>query len=88
MRRLSCRALGRLQESGIFSLLSFFLFFFLGLFFLKQKTDFINDFTTLHKRYKSQDVFHMEKSGRMYFFERINGIQFLCYNMGKSMLSP
>ena len=87
MRRLSCRVLGCLQESGIFSLL---FFFFSGLFFLKQKKkkDFINEFTTLHKRYKSQDVFHMEKSGRMYFFERINGIQFLCYNMGKSMLSP
>ena len=78
MRRLSCRAFGRLQESG-----SFFLFFF-----KQKKKDFINDFTTLHKRYKNQNVFHMEKSGRIYFFERINGIQFLCYNMGKSMLSP
>ena len=76
MRRLSCRAFGRLQESGIFFP-----------FFKQKKKDVINDFT-LHKRYKSQDVFHMEKSGRIYFFERINGIQFLCYKMGKSMLSP
>ena len=76
MRRLSCRTFGRLQESGIFFP-----------FFLSKKKDFINDFT-LHKLYKSQDVFHMEKSERIYFFERINGIQFLCYNMGKSMLSP
>ena len=77
MRRLSCRAFGRLQESGIF----------FPFFFKQKKKDVINDFT-LHKRYKSQDVFHMEKSGRIYFFERINGTQFLCYNMGKSMLSP
>ena len=59
MRTLSCRAFGRLPESR---------FFFL--FFLSKKKNiyiYINDFTTSHKRYKSQDVFHMEKSGRIYF---------------------
>ena len=63
MRRLSCRAFGRLQESGIF--FPFFL--------SKKKKDFINDFT-LHKRYKSQDVFHMEKSGRINFFQRVRKV--------------
>ena len=68
MRRLSCRAFGRLQESGF----SFLPFFFKQK--KKRKKEFIYDFTTLHKRYKSQDVFHMEKSGRIYFFQRVRKV--------------